>query len=641
MGRNKASLLLLSFLFIAGSLLSACSTTSHSAAPVITPSQAVLQSGQVLQFSASVNGIAVAQPAWQVNGVAGGSAATGTISNDGLFTAPTTLSAPSVSISVSDGAKGTPSMPAIVQFFDPSNFTAGSVAATNNPLVASYSFVAPDGATVRVRFGADTNYGLRTWAQPVPDGGGTVTVLVAGMRASTTYHMQALVHLIDGTDVVDSDHQFATGALTTALLPNLAAEQTAGTTLAPGVEVLCLDPQNGSTQLTAVITDLSGNVIWYYDIGEGEWPYPMKLLPNGHMLVVAAPATNAQGGISPTSATSNEVREIDLAGTLINEIKLDDVNKGLTAIGADFQAQSLHHDILPLPNGHFILLVNFGKTFDNLPGQPPGTVVGGDGLVDWDPKSGPVWAWSAFDHLDVSHAPYGVADWTHGNALTYSPDDQNIILSMRNQNWIVKINYGNGSGDGTVLWRFGKDGDFTLPAGEDPIEWNYGQHYPTILSPNSTGVFDMMFFNNGNARLVNEADAICGSGPVGIPACYSSVPIFEVNEDAKTAKVISEDSLAPAYSLCCGDAQQLSNGDLEYDVAFNLFTPGVSTVQEATQEQTPQLVWQMNITGQLAYRAFRIPSLYPGVEWTQAAINAPAPGGSQAGVLGQAPTRIH
>jgi len=31
-------------------------------------------------------------------------------------------------------------------------------------------------------------------------------------------------------------------------------------------------------------------------------------------------------------------------------------------------------------------------------------------------------------------------------------------------------------------------------------------------------------------------------------------------------------------------------------------------------------VWQMNVTGQLVYRGFRIPSLYPGVEWTQSAI---------------------
>jgi hypothetical protein len=28
-----------------------------------------------------------------------------------------------------------------------------------------------------------------------------------------------------------------------------------------------------------------------------------------------------------------------------------------------------------------------------------------------------------------------------------------------------------------------------------------------------------------------------------------------------------------------------------------------------------QTVWQMDIQGQLAYRGYRIPSLYPGVQW--------------------------
>jgi len=30
---------------------------------------------------------------------------------------------------------------------------------------------------------------------------------------------------------------------------------------------------------------------------------------------------------------------------------------------------------------------------------------------------------------------------------------------------------------------------------------------------------------------------------------------------------------------------------------------------------TPVTVWQMDIAGQWAYRAYRIPSLYPGVQW--------------------------
>ncbi|MGA9886420.1 MAG: hypothetical protein WBQ31_02885, partial [Candidatus Acidiferrales bacterium] len=49
-------------------------------------------------------------------------------------------------------------------------------------------------------------------------------------------------------------------------------------------------------------------------------------------------------------------------------------------------------------------------------------------------------------------------------------------------------------------------------------------------------------------------------------------------------------------------------------------TPGASFIQEVTQDQSPQVVWEMNIFGQLAYRGFRMPSLYPGISWTQAAI---------------------
>jgi arylsulfate sulfotransferase len=595
--------------------------------PTVSPSDAVVLAGQTVQFTATVNGAPASGLAWMVNGIPGGSAAVGTISASGLYSAPEALPAQPVSVTASPTVNALldlASLPALVQFFNPSQFTAGAVTSTGNPLVASYSMSLPQGATIGVQFGTTTNYGLNTWAQPAPTGGGTVSVLVAGMRASTAYHMQALVHLPDGTQVVDSDHTFSTGALP-APVSNITVQQTAGATPSPGVELLCLDPTDGKGELTAVVTDLSGNVIWYYNIGAGEWPFPMKLLPNGHMLVVASPVTNSQGGISSSSANANEVQEIDLAGHIVNEITLSEINSGLTSIGASFQVASLHHDILPLPNGHFVLLANYNETFNNQPGLPAGTVVTGDALIDWDPTvGGPVWTWSAFDHLDPSRIPYGIAggiaDWTHSNAVIYSPDDGNIILSMRNQNWIVKINYQNGAGDGAILWHFGYQGDFTLPSGEAPIDWNYGQHYPTIVSTNSAGVFSLMFFDNGNARLVDANDDPCGT--TATVNCYSDVPIFQVNEYNKTAQVQWEDNLSPAYSICCGDAQTLPNGNIEFDVAYNELTPGLSYVQEVTQQQNPQLIWQMNINGPLAYRAFRIPSLYPAVQWSQAAIAA-------------------
>jgi hypothetical protein len=105
-------------------------------------------------------------------------------------------------------------------------------------------------------------------------------------------------------------------------------------------------------------------------------------------------------------------------------------------------------------------------------------------------------------------------------------------------------------------------------------------------------------------------------------SCYSSVPTLELNEFANSAQVLEETNLSPTFSFCCGNAERLSNGNLEYDVAADANTPNVSYIQEVTPEMNPQLVWQMNITGQLAYRGFRIPSLYPGVEWTQSAIAA-------------------
>jgi arylsulfate sulfotransferase len=56
----------------------------------------------------------------------------------------------------------------------------------------------------------------------------------------------------------------------------------------------------------------------------------------------------------------------------------------------------------------------------------------------------------------------------------------------------------------------------------------------------------------------------------------------------------------------------LPNANVEYNLA------GVgkdSYVFEVTPTATPQTVWQMHIVGSNTYRSFRIPSLYPGVQW--------------------------
>ena len=598
--------LLLGILWISG-----CAGGALDPAPVprISPPSAILAPGQSLQFSAMADGLPLANSVWFVNGVPGGTPTTGTITNQGLYTAPGgSASVVKPEVSVRDSQGGAQSAPALISIFQPQHFEPGTVYSYSNPLVALYTLTVPDAASVQVQFGTTTNYGLLTWAQQSPEGGGNVDIFVAGMRASTTYHMQAIVHLADGSRVVDADHAFTTGPLPESLLPNLTVQQTPGMTPAPGVELLCLFEETPQAQLTAVVTDLTGNVIWYYTVQPSS-PFPMKLLPNGNILLVVE-----AGG----------AQEIDLGGNIRWQISLTDVQQGLAAAGLSFPPlQSLHHDILKLPNGHVILLVNYSQTFADQPGIGS---VSGDALIDWDPqKGGPSWTWSTFDHIPLSHAPNGTADWTHANAVVYSPDDGSLLLSMRNQNWIIKINYADGLGDGKILWHLGPDGDFSLPAGQAPMEWNYGQHYPVLLGPNTAGIFPLLFFNNGNNRL-DSNNVPCGAA--GAANCYSSVPLYELNEFTNTAEVLWEHNLSPDFSGCCGSVNLLSNGDLEYDLAADGQTPNDSLIQEVTQEPNAQLVWQLKITGQLAYRGFRIPSLYPGVTWTQsamAAANAGAP----------------
>ena len=50
---------------------------------------------------------------------------------------------------------------------------------------------------------------------------------------------------------------------------------------------------------------------------------------------------------------------------------------------------------------------------------------------------------------------------------------------LRNQDWVVKINYDSGEGNGDVLWRLGSGGDFKLVS-PTPTLWFSHQHDPAL-----------------------------------------------------------------------------------------------------------------------------------------------------------------
>jgi len=221
-----------------------------------------------------------------------------------------------------------------------------------------------------------------------------------------------------------------------------------------------------------------------------------------------------------------------------------------------------------------------------------------------------VWTWNTFDYLDVNRHLMGLPDWTHSNAIAYNPADGNLLLSVRHQSWILGIDYQNGTGTGSLLWRLGNQGDFTL-AGGDPSQWFYAEHFPSIITSSGSQI-TFAVFDNGNLRILENQGTTCGVGSA--PACYSRATIFQIDQSTRTA-ALQWQYLPGFFSFFGGAINQLSNGNVEFEMSAP-FTPALgSRVMEVTQTATPQVLWQMDIGGGYSYRTYRIPSLYPNVSW--------------------------
>ena len=493
-----------------------------------------------------------------------------------------------------------------------SSMGPSAVTQTNNPQVALYTIQPSNPGKVSVEFGPTTSYGFTTWEKPTPEDGSPVKILVAGMKANTTYHLRAVVKFNDGRVGMDSDQTFKTGSLPAEILEGTTVKTGSGATPQSGVELVDATLSDLPTYLEAFVTDLQGNLIWGYNYPDHEKNsivQPIKLLPNGDFGLIISYAS--QFVFKPDQRSNiNTLREIDLAGNTVRELPLDELNKRLKTAGYTFTLLDYHHDFAYLPNGHWIVLANLIKPYTDLPGDPGTTQVIGDALIDLDANWNPVWVWNEFDHLDVNRHPMDFPDWTHTNAVVYSPDDGNLLVSMRHQNWVVKVDYRNGEGQGNILWRLGREGDFQLLNGSDPEDWFYAQHAPSFQSDKTTGKFSLALFDNGNDRAQPR-----GCGDPGQPAClYTTVPVFDIDEQAMTATLRFHQVIpAEQYSFFGGSTTRLSNGNLEYDLCAEPKYTG--TVREVTMDAAAKTVWEMTVSHSNLYRANRIPSLYPGVQW--------------------------
>jgi arylsulfate sulfotransferase len=569
-----------------------CGSSGNSGSPeppgpitvTINPQDTAMATGQTMQFTATATN--------DPKGVSW-TASAGTIDSTGDYTAPSGKSI-TVTVTATSMTDSTKSASATVNVVAP-----GKVSTTANSQVALYTVSPAAPGNVSVQFGLDMNYGLTTWTQPVPSGGGPVSLFVAGMKGNSLYHIQGIVKFSDGTQFTDADQTFTTGALTAAQLPAITTTTTPGMTPQSGVELLDL-VLGSTTAAPLVVTDLNGNVLWAYTaVPAGAIADPIKLLSNGHFLI--------NFSLASEDGSNSVLREVDLTGAVIWQLTVNDLNAALasaTCAGCNIAVVGTHHDFAVLPNGHIVVIAAVQQVIS-------GTTVTGDVLIDLDQNHKPVWLWNEFDHLDTNRRPMNFPDWTHTNAILYSPDDGNLVVSIRHQNWIIKVDYSNGAGTGDIVWKLGYQGDFTLVGGTDPTDWFYAQHGPSFATANTAGQFSLIVFDNGDDR-VFPSGVTCGTS--GEPPClYSTVPLLQLDETAKTA-TLAFNPTAPTYSYFGGNAEVLKNSNVEYcETAGGPGTAG--DIYEVTPVSSPQTVWKMLISGQEAYRGQRMPSMYPGVQW--------------------------
>ncbi len=481
-----------------------------------------------------------------------------------------------------------------------------AITAVQNPLVALYSAPScPSGSSMYIVFQTSTGVGNHTDGRPCAPPS-SMNFYIGGMLPSTTYNMHYVVQT-GSSKQSGPTGTFKTGALPAGIpFPAITVPTPATSKTATAQSVLLIDNLTNSTTSLFVptATDLSGNTLWYYpklatSVQAGDF-YIRPVTGGTFMLNIADPSL-------PVNNQKGQFwREIDLAGNTIRETNVTRVSAQLNSYGA-LGVTDFDHDAIRLPNGHTLILCSQEEIFPaGTQGATAPLDIVGNLIVDLDANLQVAWWWSAYDHMDVNRpAVLGetcapgqpgcpplnlastAADWLHGNSLNYIPASGDILLSVRNQDWLVKIDYNNGAGTGAVLWEMGVDGNFTFTGSSDPYPWFSHQHDAEYELGGTTV---LSLFDNGNTRVSQN------------PGENSRGMVLNVNEPALTVSSFLTQDLG-IYSMAVGSAQRLDNGDYHFLAGF--VNPSLNF------EYSPAGVLTYELSnGSQAYRSYRMDSLY-------------------------------
>jgi hypothetical protein len=361
------------------------------------------------------------------------------------------------------------------------------------------------------------------------------------------------------------------------------------------------------------IVDASGNVVWYSAIPSTS---DVRQLANGDLFI---PLTGS-------------FVEVNMLG---NTVQTWNVPNGLNI--------NLH-DGVPTPHGTILYLNDASEVVTNFPtsatnpNAPTATtnVLYNRVIEISATNSSLLNMWSPIDFLDPRRLTYLTFDshtalgWDieHSNAIIEDPRDNTLIVSMRDQNAVIKFYRDTGQ----IKWILSPPQNwapefqpFLLTPVGSPFQWQYGQHAPTI-TPQGT----LLMFDDGNFR------AMPFDPPVANSNNFSRAVEYSINEQTMEVSQVwdygSSTNVEQFYVNQVGNTEwepQTGNvlinfGYVSFDnhIAPSTNAPNASMVRlvEVTHDAVPEIVWDLaffdysntnrTYLGCYIYRSHRIADLY-------------------------------
>jgi arylsulfate sulfotransferase len=268
--------------------------------------------------------------------------------------------------------------------------------------------------------------------------------------------------------------------------------------------------------------DQAGEVRWCYTAPSSTHFSFMRKLTNGNMLAVAP------DGLS--------FSEVSMVGQIIKTYAVP---------------SGIHHDIIELPSGNFLVASNSNN------GAIEDLIIEIDKATKAIAKS-----WDLNKILDPSRKALpdaGANDWFHMNSLFFDTTDNSIIVSGRSQSAVIKMDYSSGSLKWIVgnpnFWNDSFSNYLLKPVDMNgqPIDvsnqdfWTYGQHAAQRLQNGN-----ILMYDNGDFRGYYD-------NPSVPQVSYSRAVEYTIDGQAKTIQLVwefnNDKSLFTRYT---GFVQQVS-----------------------------------------------------------------------------------